>query len=199
MCDMCCQNMAEGLLKVELNIENTAKDSIRKLEENLKEQGYIRRSRPSMDETYLNVAKAFAERSSCLRRGYGAVLARDNTLISTGYNGGYRGGINCCDKGKCKREELNIPPGERYELCESIHAEVNACLNTSTNLKNSTLYLYGIDFKTGKPVEKVEPCKMCERVLKTLGIKELKVYKDGEIKTISLHVDKYFCGRNGVF
>lgn len=188
------------MLQVELNVKDTAKESIRLLEEKLKEQGYIKMERPTMEETYLGVARVFAERSSCLRRGYGAVIIKNDEIIGTGYNGGYRGGINCCDRGKCKREELNVPPGERYELCESLHAESNACLQAKrADLIGSTLYLYGIDKKTGKPVKDVAPCKMCERLLKNAEVKEIKYYKDGEIKTTSLHVDKYFCGRNGVF
>lgn len=158
-----------------------------------------KRSRPSMDETYLKVARSFAERSSCLRRGYGAVIVKEKIVVSIGYNGGVRGGVNCCNRGQCKRKSLQIPQGERYELCEAIHAEVNACLNARADLKGSTLYLYGIDFKTGLPVENIAPCMICEKVIRNVGIAEIKFYQNENIKTVSLHTDQVLCGRNGVW
>ena len=71
---------------------------------------------------YLDMAEAALERSTCLRRKWGAVIVKDDEIISTGYNGAPRGRKNCTDIGTCIREELNIPRGERYELCRSVHA-----------------------------------------------------------------------------
>lgn len=156
-------------------------------------------SRPSMDETFLKVAKALAERSACLRRGYGAVAVdpKTNTMITSGYNGGYRKGVNCCDIGYCARVELNIPHGTRYESCRStIHAEMNVCQHAkSSDLKDSVLYLYGIDKQTGLPVEDVCPCELCGNMLRNAFVSEIRFYKDGEIR--SKHLDTLLCGRDG--
>jgi len=150
------------------------------------------RTRPSMDETYLKVARDFAERSSCLRRGYGAVAVKNKEIVATGYNGGPRGGVNCCEIGTCKREELNIPPGERYELCRGIiHAEMNVCMQAKrTDLIDSDLYLYGIDFKTGKRVSQAMPCRICESMIRNAQIKRIICYNpNGEIIKVSLAED----------
>ena len=85
--------------------------------------------RPSWDEYFIEIAKVVSSRSTCLRRRYGAVIVKDKVIVSTGYNGAPRGSINCVDVNKCKRRELNIPSGERYELCEAVHAEQNAIIN----------------------------------------------------------------------
>ena len=100
---------------------------------------------------YLDIAEAVIERGTCLRRNYGAIIVKNDEIISTGYVGAPRGRKNCCDLGYCTREKLNIPRGERYELCRSVHAEQNAII--SANRKDmiaSTLYLVGIDYKTGE-------------------------------------------------
>ena len=72
---------------------------------------------------YLDIAQTVAGRSTCLRRCYGAILVKSDEIISTGYNGAPRGRRNCVDLNYCTREALNIPSGERYELCRSVHAE----------------------------------------------------------------------------
>ena len=77
---------------------------------------------------YLNIADAVLERSTCLRRHYGAIIVRNDEIVSTGYNGAPRGRKNCVDLGRCTREELQVPSGQRYELCRSVHAEANAII-----------------------------------------------------------------------
>src|SRR5574344_278839 len=101
--------------------------------------------RPDWDTYFLNIAKAVSMRSTCLRRNYGAVIVDSSkAIVSTGYNGSPVGDINCCDYGKCKREELHVPKGERYELCKAIHAEQNAIINcTKQRMIGSTIYIYG--------------------------------------------------------
>ena len=100
--------------------------------------------RPSKEEYYFNIALAVAMRSTCLRRKYGAVIVKDDHIISTGYNGSARGEQNCTDVGLCLREEQNIPHGERYELCQAVHAEANAILNADpADMIGATLYLAG--------------------------------------------------------
>ena len=77
---------------------------------------------------YLDIAQTVSERSTCLRKCYGAIIVKNDTIISTGYNGAPRGRKNCSDIGRCTREELNIPRGERYEMCRSVHSEANAII-----------------------------------------------------------------------
>jgi dCMP deaminase len=116
--------------------------------------------RPSKDAYYLNIALMVATRSTCIRRKYGAVIVKNDRIISTGYNGAARGEDNCCDIGECERQRLNIPQGERYELCRAVHAEANAIINGNpTDMIGATLYLNGI-FQ-----ENPQPCAMCQRMI----------------------------------
>ena len=87
--------------------------------------------RTSKENYYLDIADAVLQRSTCLRRMYGAIIVRNDEIISTGYNGAPRGRINCTDAGRCARVEMKIPSGERYELCRSVHAEANAIISAS--------------------------------------------------------------------
>lgn len=130
-------------------------------------------NRKNKDEYYLNIAKAVAERGTCLRRNYGAIIINNDEIISTGYTGAPRGEENCCDIGFCEREKLNIPSGCNYELCKSVHAEMNAIISASRkDMIGATLYLYGFDVKTKKPI-KASPCKICNRLIKNAGIVEV--------------------------
>lgn len=123
---------------------------------------------------YLNIAKECAARSTCLRKKYGAVIVKDDEIISTGYNGAPRGRENCCDLGTCLRIKMNIPSGQRYEICRSVHAEMNAIISASRKeMIGATLYLYGIDFNTGEMIENPKPCSMCKRLILNSGIKEI--------------------------
>ncbi len=138
--------------------------------------------RPSKIEYYLNIAKEVAQRSTCLRRRFGAVIVKDDQIISTGYVGAPRGAPNCIDLGICLRDKFNIPPGERYELCRSVHAEMNAIINAAragVSLLGGTLYLYGEDVKSGEIVGK-KPCKLCRRMIINAGLEKVIVKtKDG--------------------
>ena len=95
----------------------------------MKDNGRGAFARPTWDEYFIEIAKVVSSRSTCIRRRYGAVIVKDHVIVSTGYNGAPRGSINCIDTNRCKRQELNIPSGERYELCEAVHAEQNAIVN----------------------------------------------------------------------
>ena len=107
--------------------------------------------RTSKENYYLGIADAVQERSTCMRRKYGAIIVRNDEIISTGYNGAPRGRKNCNDLGYCAREALQIPSGERYELCRSVHAEANAIISASRrDMIGATLYLVGRDAKTGQ-------------------------------------------------
>ena len=135
--------------------------------------------RPSKDEYYLGIAEAVLKRSTCLRRKYGAVIVNNDQIVSTGYNGSARGEDNCCDTGECAREALNVPKGERYELCVAIHAEDNAIMNAGRErAKGSTLYIVGkeADGSYANP----NPCIMCRRKIINAGIKRVVGLVNGE-------------------
>ena len=91
--------------------------------------------RPNKDDYFLGIAEAVAKRSTCIRRQYGAVIAKNDVIVSTGYNGSPRNATNCCDTGECWREANGIPHGERYEMCQAVHAEANAIINANRQLQ----------------------------------------------------------------
>ena len=129
--------------------------------------------RRSKDDYYLGIADAVLNRSTCLRRKYGAIIVKADEILSTGYNGAPRGRDNCSDLGFCTREHLNIPSGERYELCRSVHAEQNAIISCSRrDMLGSILYLVGRDAKTGELI-KAEPCSLCRRFILNAGIEKI--------------------------
>ena len=99
--------------------------------------------RISKENYYLNIAETVLERSTCLRRLYGAIIVKNDEIISTGYNGAPRGRANCSDLGYCSREAMKIPRGERYELCRSVHAEANAIILRSPAGYGGRHYLSG--------------------------------------------------------
>ena len=125
--------------------------------------------RPSKVKYYLDIAAAVAAGSTCLRRQYGAVIVKNDMIISTGYNGSARGWINCCDLGECWRETNGIPHGEQYEKCKAVHAEANAIISASRlDMMGATLYLAG--FEDGERIPNPKPCQMCERLIENAGI-----------------------------
>ena len=125
---------------------------------------------------YLDIAEAVLERGTCLRRNFGAVIVKNDQIISTGYVGAPRGRRNCCDIGHCTREQLEIPRGERYEMCRSVHAEANAIIHAArTDMIKSTLYLVGKEKETGNYVKNANPCAMCRRMIMNAGISNVIV------------------------
>ncbi len=134
---------------------------------------------------YLNIAEAVSERGTCLRRNFGAVIVKNDEIISTGYVGAPRGRKNCCDLKYCLREKMNVPRGERYELCRSVHAEQNAIISASRrDMLDSTLYLVGKDYKTGEYVENARPCALCKRMIINAGIKNVVIRNNKKEYTI---------------
>jgi dCMP deaminase len=120
---------------------------------------------------YLDIAETVLERGTCLRRNYGAVIMKNEQIISTGYVGAPRGRQNCCDMGVCARESNNIPRGERYEMCRSVHAEANAIIHAArADMLGSTLYLVGKEKSSGSYVLGANPCAMCKRMIINAGI-----------------------------
>lgn len=120
---------------------------------------------------YLDTAEAVLSRGTCLRRNYGAVIVKNDQIISTGYAGAPRGRKNCTDIGHCTRERLAIPRGERYEICRSVHAEANAIIHAErTDMIESTLYLVGREKESGEYVKNASPCTICRRMIINAGI-----------------------------
>ena len=130
--------------------------------------------RRSKENYYLDIADAAQERSTCLRRRYGAIIVRDDEIVATGYNGAPRGRQNCIDLGRCARKALNVPAGERYELCRSVHAEANAIISASRrDMLGATLYLVGRSADTGELNPDTTPCAMCRRLIINAGIQRV--------------------------
>ena len=125
---------------------------------------------------YLDIAETVLERSTCLRRRYGAIIVKSDEIVATGYNGAPRGRKNCVDLGFCAREALNIPSGERYELCRSVHAEANAIISAArSDILGGTLYLAGRDAKTGALLREATSCSMCRRLVINAGIQRVVI------------------------
>jgi len=136
--------------------------------------------RVSKHNYYLDIAETVAERSTCLRKKYGAIIVKNDTIVSTGYNGAPRGRKNCTDLGMCMRDKLNIPRGERYEMCRSVHSEANAIIAASREqMLGSTLYMACVDAKTGELVCDTCSCMMCKRMVINAGIAKV-IIRTGE-------------------
>lgn len=128
---------------------------------------------------YLDLAETVSQRSTCIRRHFGAVIVQNDEVISTGYSGAPRGRKNCADLNYCVRSQLNIPRGERYELCRSVHAEMNAIISASRNqMLGSTLYLVGIECDGGEYVKEASSCSMCKRTIINSGIEHVIIRDD---------------------
>ena len=141
--------------------------------------------RPDWNEYFLDIAKAVGRRATCLRRRYGAIIVKDNIIISAGYNGAPRGEANCIDTGICERERLKVPKGERYELCVAVHAEQNAIINADpAKMEGATIYIAGIN-AADNSIASGEPCKLCRRMIKNAKIAKV-VFQTatGELKTL---------------
>jgi len=119
--------------------------------------------RPSWDEYFMEITEVVATRSTCVRRRVGAIIVKDKRILATGYNGAPSGLSHCGESG-CIREKLNIPSGERHELCRGLHAEQNAiiqCAVHGINMQGATLY------------STTQPCVLCSKMLINAGIKRI--------------------------
>ena len=145
--------------------------------------------RISKENYYLNIAETVLERSTCLRRLYGAIIVKNDEIISTGYNGAPRGRANCVDMGYCSREAMKVPRGERYELCRSVHAEANAIISASRrDMAGGTLYLVGRDARTHELLSDATSCSMCRRLVINAGLEKVVIRKsetDFEVVPVS--------------
>ena len=148
-------------------------------------------NRIDKENYYLDIAETVSERGTCLRRNFGAIIVNNDQIISTGYVGAPRGRKNCIDLGYCQREELNIPRGERYELCRSVHAEMNAIIHASRErMLGGTLYLVGKESKSGDYVENASACAMCKRAIINAGITRV-VIRNTKTKFTALYVEDW--------
>ncbi|MCR5056552.1 MAG: cytidine deaminase [Clostridia bacterium] len=140
---------------------------------------------------YLDLAEVVSKRGTCLRRLYGAVIVKNDEVVSTGYVGSPRGRKNCTDLGVCIRQQLNIPRGQRYELCRSVHAEANAIISASRrDMIGASLYLTGLEVSTGEYVKNSCCCSMCKRMVINAGIKTVYI-RDTENDYRVIDVDSW--------
>lgn len=140
---------------------------------------------------YLDLADVVSKRGTCLRRRYGAVIVKNDEVISTGYVGAPRGRMNCSDLGFCIRQQMNIPRGERYELCRSVHAEANAIISAEREkMIGSTIYLSGREVSTGEYIMKSNSCSMCKRMIINAGI-ETVIVRDTENEYRVINVQEW--------
>ena len=156
-------------------------------------------NRTSKQNYYLDIADSVLERSTCLRRKYGAIIVRNDEIISTGYNGAPRGRRNCSDLGRCTRETLRIPSGERYELCRSVHAEANAIISASRrDMIGASIYLVGRDARTGELLHDAMSCSMCKRQIINAGIDRV-IIRTGETEYITNPVSDWVENDDSIF
>lgn len=140
---------------------------------------------------YLDICETVLERGTCLRRNFAAIIVKNDEIIATGYTGAPRGRKNCCDLGYCKREELNVPRGTRYELCRSVHAEQNAIISARRqDMISSILYLVGREVKDNTYVDNAMPCLLCKKLIINSGIDTIIIrdtrmcYRIVEVQTL---------------
>ena len=129
---------------------------------------------------YLDMAQVALERGTCLRRNFGAVIVKNDVIVSTGYTGAPRGRANCIDIGTCIRQKMNIPRGTRYEFCRSVHAEANAITRDLVQMLGATLYLVGRDMATGEIMPDANSCTMCKRMIINAGIAQVVIRRDND-------------------
>lgn len=136
--------------------------------------------RVSKENYYLDIAQTVAERGTCIRRKFGAIIVKDDVIVSTGYNGAPRGRKNCTDMQVCMRDRLGIPRGERYELCRSVHAEANAIIAAPRDrMLGATLYMACVNPEDNTLYGGTSSCMMCKRMIINAGI-ETVVVRDSD-------------------
>lgn len=139
----------------------------------------VKNNRIPKEEWYMEISKIISMRSTCIRAHAGAIIVKNDAVISQGYSGSPRGESNCCDLGICERDRLGIEPGKNYELCRSVHAEANAIINAARNgvsIIDGRMYIY-LERLDGQKIKHDGPCIMCRRMIKNAGIKEY-VFKE---------------------
>lgn len=147
--------------------------------------------RVGKENYYLDIAETVLSRGTCLRRNYGAIIVKNDEIISTGYTGSPRGRKNCIDINFCTRDKLNIPRGTMYEVCRSVHAEANCIISAARrDMIESTLYLVGKNASDSKYVENANSCTMCKRMIINSGIERI-VIRDDEKNYRTIMVEEW--------
>jgi len=130
---------------------------------------------------YLDIADTVLQRGTCLRRNYGAIIVKNDEILSTGYAGAPRKRMNCIDLGYCLRQKMDVPRGQRYELCRSVHSEVNAIISAARrDMIGATLYLVGREVSGGQYIKNADCCTMCKRVIINAGVETVVIRDDDE-------------------
>jgi len=144
--------------------------------------------RPDKTMYFLGIALAVAARSTCLRRKFGAVIVKGNTIVGTGYNGTAKGVVNCIEAG-CIKNELNLPQDRAYDLCPAVHAEENAIINSNrADRIGAKLYIAGFD-ADGNYTRAV-PCQRCRRKIINSEIEEV-IILDSTGEPVSYKVEDW--------
>ena len=147
--------------------------------------------RISKENYYLDIAETVLKRATCLRRCYGAIIVKNDEIIATGYNGAPRGRKNCVDLGYCTREQMQVPRGERYELCRSVHAEANAIISAARrDMVGGTIYLAGRDARTGELLHDATSCAMCRRLIINAGVERVVIRRTQDQYAV-VHVEDW--------
>lgn len=147
--------------------------------------------RKDKNNYYLDIADTVLIRGTCMRRNYGAIIVKNDEIISSGYTGAPRGRKNCSDLGQCQRELMNVPRGTHYELCRSVHSEANAIISASRrDMIGAVLYLVGRDAKTNEFVINANPCAMCKRMIINAGIDNV-VIRDSNYQYRKINVSEW--------
>ena len=140
--------------------------------------------RPPKDDYYLGIAKSVCSRAACSRRRFGAIVVRDDVIVSTGYNGAARKVKDCLEWGECLKDKVGAPSGRGYDYCIAVHAEENAIINAArngTSVLGGVMYLYGEDYGDGS-IWEAKPCERCRRAIINAGIREVVTRRaDGSI------------------
>ena len=126
---------------------------------------------------YLDIALEISKRGTCIRRNYGSVIVNKDRIVSTGYSGAPRGAPNCKDIGLCPREEKELPQYSGYEICKSVHSEVNAIIHANYDeMIDGAIYIAGFhDDAGGGELMNVMPCSMCSRIIINAGLAKVIV------------------------
>jgi dCMP deaminase len=140
---------------------------------------------------YLDICETVLERGTCIRRNFAAIIVKHDEIMATGYTGAPRGRKNCCELGYCKREELKVPRGTRYELCRSVHAEQNAIISARRqDMIGASMYLVGKECKDGQYVLNASPCLLCKRFIINSGIEKV-IIRDTKVNYREIYVQDW--------
>lgn len=187
------QNLEKCKKLSEFTIDNngTLEDLEKNVDDLLLKIQIKNRNKPDWDKYFLNIAEVVSLRGNCLSARFGSVIVKDNVIKSTGYVGAPRGTKDCFEKGYCLRRKLNIPSGQQYELCVSVHAEQNAIINAArdgVSILDGTIYIFGKKTHLGleKPIDAF-PCFICKKMIINSGLKRVVCSTaDGKYKSFNV-------------